>query len=67
MIKAICSSKTYQVQSMGSKDEPATVYQLTFRVNSLASDTDSVRFTIVVSKLEFDHYEVNKSYTLGKA
>lgn len=63
MIKAICSSKTYHIQSAGPKEEPSTVYQATFAVNSMATE-ESVRFTVIISKAEFEAYEVNKSYTL---
>ena len=63
MIKAVCNSKSYHVQSAGPKEEPSVVYQATFLVNSLATEVP-VKFTVHISKVEFDAYEVNKSYTL---
>jgi hypothetical protein len=65
MIRVICNSKAHQTQSMGEKDEPVDVYEATFRVRTEGNADGEARFTVMLTKSEFERYEVNKIYTLS--
>lgn len=64
MIKLVCSSKSHHTQLRDPKEEPSVTYQVTFKVSSECQDVYT-KLPIVISRTEFECYDVGGTYTLS--
>ncbi len=63
MIKAICSSKSVHTQLGAPNEEPSVTYQATFNITSECQSIYT-KLVAILSKTEFDRYDVGGTYTL---